>query len=276
MLGWVDTLLQGILLGGLYSLYATGLSVIFGIMRLVNLAHGDLIVLAAFLMLALTAVGVPIILAVAVVVPLMFAARLRAAVGAAQSRARPQHPAAAADHVRAVDHRAERPAGNVLGRHQAARRRPPAKRVAAARRRHRGRADAAHLPRRRGRRHRAAQRRVLPHRARPRIPRHLRRCRDRAAHGHQQQIDLCADHGHRARGLRGRRVVSRRARQLRSQHRPGAAPLRLRGGDHRRSRQPVGHARRRHRRRRWRRRSARTSIRNGRFCPAMWPSWSCW
>jgi branched-chain amino acid transport system permease protein len=74
MLDWVDTLLQGILLGGLYSLYATGLSVIFGIMRLVNLAHGDLIVLAAFLMLALTAVGVPIVLAVAVVVPLMFAA----------------------------------------------------------------------------------------------------------------------------------------------------------------------------------------------------------
>ena len=74
MLDWVDTLLQGVLLGGLYSLYATGLSVIFGIMRLVNLAHGDLIVLAAFLMLALTAVGVPIVLAVAVVVPLMFAA----------------------------------------------------------------------------------------------------------------------------------------------------------------------------------------------------------
>ena len=52
MLGWIDTLLQGILLGGLYSLYATGLSVIFGIMRLVNLAHGDLIVLGAFLILA--------------------------------------------------------------------------------------------------------------------------------------------------------------------------------------------------------------------------------
>jgi branched-chain amino acid transport system permease protein len=74
MLGWVDTLLQGILLGGLYSLYATGLSVIFGIMRLVNLAHGDLIVLAAFLMLALAALGVPVVVAVAVVVPLMFAA----------------------------------------------------------------------------------------------------------------------------------------------------------------------------------------------------------
>src|SRR5580698_2198819 len=40
MLGWIDTLLQGVLLGGLYSLYATGLSVIFGIMRLVILALG--------------------------------------------------------------------------------------------------------------------------------------------------------------------------------------------------------------------------------------------
>src|SRR6185369_12403206 len=73
MLGWVDTLLQGILLGGLYSLYATGLSVIFGIMRLVNLAHGDLIVLGAFLILAATAAGVPLIVACAVVVPIMFA-----------------------------------------------------------------------------------------------------------------------------------------------------------------------------------------------------------
>ena len=73
MLGWIDTLLQGVLLGGLYSLYATGLSVIFGIMRLVNLAHGDLIVLGAFLILAATAAGVPLIVALAVVVPLMFA-----------------------------------------------------------------------------------------------------------------------------------------------------------------------------------------------------------
>ncbi|MGA9322448.1 MAG: branched-chain amino acid ABC transporter permease [Xanthobacteraceae bacterium] len=73
MLGWIDTLIQGILLGGLYSLYATGLSVIFGIMRLVNLAHGDLIVLGAFLILALTAAGVPLGVACAIVVPVMFA-----------------------------------------------------------------------------------------------------------------------------------------------------------------------------------------------------------
>src|ERR1700728_3432078 len=74
MLGWIDTLLQGVLLGGLYSLYATGLSVIFGIMRVVNLAHGDLIVLGAFLILAASAAGAPIVLAVVLVVPLMFLA----------------------------------------------------------------------------------------------------------------------------------------------------------------------------------------------------------
>jgi branched-chain amino acid transport system permease protein len=73
MVGWIDTLIQGVLLGGLYSLYATGLSVIFGIMRLVNLAHGDLIVLGAFLILALTATGVPLGIACAIVVPIMFA-----------------------------------------------------------------------------------------------------------------------------------------------------------------------------------------------------------
>jgi len=74
MVGWIDTLLQGILLGGLYSLYATGLSVIFGIMRLVNLAHGDLIVLGAFLIFTATAAGAPLVVAFALVVPLMFAA----------------------------------------------------------------------------------------------------------------------------------------------------------------------------------------------------------
>ena len=45
---WVNTVLQGILLGGYYALFAAGLSLMFGVMRLVNLAHGDLAVLAAF------------------------------------------------------------------------------------------------------------------------------------------------------------------------------------------------------------------------------------
>jgi branched-chain amino acid transport system permease protein len=50
---WVDTVVQGVLLGGLYALFATGLSLIFGVMRLVNLAHGDFSILAAFLAVVL-------------------------------------------------------------------------------------------------------------------------------------------------------------------------------------------------------------------------------
>ncbi len=52
MVEWANTVVQGLLLGGLYALFATGLSLAFGIMRLVNIAHGDLIVLAAFLAFA--------------------------------------------------------------------------------------------------------------------------------------------------------------------------------------------------------------------------------
>ena len=48
---WTDTLLQGLMLGGLYALFATGLSLTFGVMRLVNIAHGDLSILAAFIAL---------------------------------------------------------------------------------------------------------------------------------------------------------------------------------------------------------------------------------
>ncbi|MGE5995155.1 ABC transporter permease subunit, partial [Klebsiella pneumoniae] len=47
----LDTIIEGVLLGGVYALFALGLSLIFGIMRLVNLAHGDLILLAAYLVL---------------------------------------------------------------------------------------------------------------------------------------------------------------------------------------------------------------------------------
>ena len=51
---WVNAVLQGILLGGLYALFAAGLSLIFGVMRLVNIAHGDLIILSAFIGLTVT------------------------------------------------------------------------------------------------------------------------------------------------------------------------------------------------------------------------------
>ena len=70
---WVDTVVQGVLLGGLYALFAAGLSLVFGIMRLVNLAHGDLIVMGAYLILVLvTLFGLPPFLALFVAMPLMF------------------------------------------------------------------------------------------------------------------------------------------------------------------------------------------------------------
>ena len=72
---WVDTVVQGILLGGLYALFAAGLSIVFGIMRLVNLAHGDLIVLAAYAILVFVSVlGIHPFAAAALAAPMMFAA----------------------------------------------------------------------------------------------------------------------------------------------------------------------------------------------------------
>lgn len=70
---WLDTLVQGVLLGGLYALFAAGLSLVFGIMRLVNLAHGDLIVCAAYLILVLvTLLGLDPFVALLVAAPAMF------------------------------------------------------------------------------------------------------------------------------------------------------------------------------------------------------------
>jgi branched-chain amino acid transport system permease protein len=66
-----DTVLQGLLLGGLYALFALGLSLMFGVMRLTNVAHGDFIVLAAFSAIGLSAVlpWHPLLLAVLLVLP---------------------------------------------------------------------------------------------------------------------------------------------------------------------------------------------------------------
>lgn len=69
---WISALIQGILLGGLYALFAAGLSLIFGVMRLVNIAHGDLIVLAAYLGLSTTVMlGVHPFIALLIVMPAM-------------------------------------------------------------------------------------------------------------------------------------------------------------------------------------------------------------
>jgi branched-chain amino acid transport system permease protein len=71
---WVNIIIQGVLIGGLYAMFAAGLALIFGVMRLVNIAHGDLIVLAAYIALMTTdTLGLNPLLAIAIVAPIMAA-----------------------------------------------------------------------------------------------------------------------------------------------------------------------------------------------------------
>jgi branched-chain amino acid transport system permease protein len=71
---WLNILIQGCLLGGIYALFAIGLSLSFGIMRLVNIAHGDLIVLSAYVALVVVeSTGFDPISSLVIVVPVMFA-----------------------------------------------------------------------------------------------------------------------------------------------------------------------------------------------------------
>jgi branched-chain amino acid transport system permease protein len=68
---WVNIIVQGVLVGGLYALFAAGLSLIFGVMRLVNIAHGDLIVAVAYLAWAIIhATGLHPLLSLIIVIPL--------------------------------------------------------------------------------------------------------------------------------------------------------------------------------------------------------------
>ncbi|OBZ94529.1 ABC transporter permease [Pararhizobium polonicum] len=50
---WIDGLIQGILLGGLYAQYALGMALMFGVMRIVNITHGDLMILLALIGISL-------------------------------------------------------------------------------------------------------------------------------------------------------------------------------------------------------------------------------
>ncbi len=72
MTEWTNVILQGVLIGGLYAMFAAGLSLIFGVMRLVNIAHGDLIVLVAYLALLVTqGLGIDPLASLILVVPIM-------------------------------------------------------------------------------------------------------------------------------------------------------------------------------------------------------------
>jgi len=74
---WVNAVIQGVLLGGQYALIACGLSLTFGVMRIVNLAHGDLAVCGAYLGLLLSsALGVPVWVVLPLLLPGAFVAGL--------------------------------------------------------------------------------------------------------------------------------------------------------------------------------------------------------
>lgn len=70
-MSWVNAIVQGIMLGGLYALFACGLSLMFGVMKVINLAHGDLAVVAGYLALGVVALThVPTVWSFVLVVPI--------------------------------------------------------------------------------------------------------------------------------------------------------------------------------------------------------------
>ena len=69
----VSPIVMGILLGGLYTLIALGLSMVFGVMKLINLAHGDLVILGSYIAYAcMTYLGMDPILSLVIAIPLLF------------------------------------------------------------------------------------------------------------------------------------------------------------------------------------------------------------
>ena len=68
---WTNVVIQGILIGGFYALFACGLSLMFGVLKVINLAHGDIAVVAAYVAVFLTPhLHLPEVWAFLVVVPL--------------------------------------------------------------------------------------------------------------------------------------------------------------------------------------------------------------
>jgi branched-chain amino acid transport system permease protein len=66
-------IIMGILLGGLYALIALGLSLVFGVMKLINVAHGDLVVLSSYIAFGiLTIWGIDPILSLVIIMPILF------------------------------------------------------------------------------------------------------------------------------------------------------------------------------------------------------------
>ena len=72
MTEFIQTLILGLLIGGVYALLASGLTLIFGVMRVINIAHGAILILAAFLTYSLwTATGIDPLAAILITTPAM-------------------------------------------------------------------------------------------------------------------------------------------------------------------------------------------------------------
>ena len=108
---WVNVLVQGVLLGGFYALLACGLSLMFGVMRIINLAHGDIAVLGAYLIwVVVDQTAISPFLAALLVLPVMWVAGYVLHVLASRAQPARRTAGAAADHVRARDRHPERAA----------------------------------------------------------------------------------------------------------------------------------------------------------------------
>jgi branched-chain amino acid transport system permease protein len=67
---YLNLIIQGALVGGFYALFACGLSLMFGVMRVINLAHGDVAVVAAYVAVMLCpSMHIPLLWSFTVVVP---------------------------------------------------------------------------------------------------------------------------------------------------------------------------------------------------------------
>ena len=118
VMAWVNAIIQGMLTGGLYALFACGLSLLFGVMKVVNLAHGDLAVVAGYL--ASASSPSPTCRCCGrcrVVVPVMAVLGYVLQRTLIQARAQPRRAHHADRHLRPVDRDRERPAA-VLHRQQ--------------------------------------------------------------------------------------------------------------------------------------------------------------
>ena len=110
--GLLDVLIDGLTSGSQYALFAAGLSLIFGIMRLVNLAHGDFLILAAFVLLAISwglgALGLPPelnpIIALVLAAPVLFGLATPSARGAEPHVGQGYSPATVGDVCIVCDH----------------------------------------------------------------------------------------------------------------------------------------------------------------------------